>query len=134
MAPSAWQRIKTASVRGFHAYANWLVGISWKRFIVLSVLLMILSGVLQNLPPFSWSYTRVVHLPAEDAELPAPPAPPAPGATASDPADPQPPRKPKAGGVDISIDERGVRITPKARCARRWNRRFRKRASPSTKP
>ena len=114
MAPSAWQRIKTASVRGFHAYANWLVGISWKRFIVLSVLLMILSGVLQNLPPFSWSYTRVVHLPAEDAELPAPPAPPAPGATASDPADPQPPRKPKAGGVDISIDERGVRITPKA--------------------
>ena len=25
MAPSAWQRIKTASVRGFHAYANWLV-------------------------------------------------------------------------------------------------------------
>ena len=71
MAPSAWQRIKTASVRGFHAYANWLVGISWKRFIVLSVLLMILSGVLQNLPPFSWSYTRVVHLPAEDAERPA---------------------------------------------------------------
>jgi vacuolar-type H+-ATPase subunit H len=124
MRPSRWQRVKTASVRGFHRYANWLVGISWKRFIVLSVLLLILSGVLQNLPPFSWSYTRIVHLPADDIEVPRPPLPPLPlpppGPTASDPIgpQPQPARPPGTGrpdrGIDISIDEQGVRITPKA--------------------
>ena len=37
-----WQRFSAASVRGFHSYANWLVGISWKRFVVLSVLLLLL--------------------------------------------------------------------------------------------
>jgi signal transduction histidine kinase len=105
---SGWQRFKAASVRAFHAYANWLVGLSWLRFVLLSVLLLILSGVLQNIPPFSWSYTRVVHLP----ELTLPPEPPAPP---QPPAAPAKPKKPATDrGVDISIDERGVRITPKA--------------------
>ena len=36
------------------AYAAWLVSITWKRFIVLSVLLLIIAGVLSNLPPFRW--------------------------------------------------------------------------------
>ncbi|HOB93025.1 MAG TPA: histidine kinase [Aquabacterium sp.] len=107
---TGWQRFKAASVRAFHAYATWLVGISWKRFVLLSVLLLILSGVLQNIPPFSWSYTRVVHLP-ELTELPMePPAPPKPPAAPT-----TTPKKPEAdGGVDIHIDQRGVRITPKA--------------------
>ncbi len=74
-ATTGWQRFKAASVRGFHRYANWLVGISWLRFALLSVLLMILSGLLQNLPPFSWSYTRIVHLPALETEAPQPAAP-----------------------------------------------------------
>jgi signal transduction histidine kinase len=110
--PTGWQRFKAASVRGFHRYANWLVGISWLRFVVLSVLLLILSGVLQNIPPFSWSYTRIVHLPGdadlppERPALPAPPEAPAPVA--------RPQKPPSDRGVDISIDERGVRITPKA--------------------
>src|SRR5688572_13843421 len=39
---------------GFRAYAMWLVGISWKRFVLLSVLLMIIAGLLSGLPPFSW--------------------------------------------------------------------------------
>lgn len=125
--PTGWQRFKAASVRGFHAYANWLVGISWLRFIVLSVLLLILSGVLQNIPPFSWSYTRIVHLPGPDVDMPVPPDPPAPpaarpGPTASDPIGPQPgttagakaAEKAADKGIDISIDSRGVRITPKA--------------------
>jgi Histidine kinase len=38
----------------FQAYAAWLVSITWKRFIVLSVLLLIIAGVASNLPPFSW--------------------------------------------------------------------------------
>ncbi len=99
MPTSRWQRIKTTSVRGFHAYANWLVGISWLRFAVLSLLLLILSGVLQNLPPFSWSYTRVVHLPAETIEVPVPPLPP-PGPTASDPIGPRPATGASAPGSD----------------------------------
>lgn len=77
MRPSRWQRIKSASVSGFHAYANWLVGSSWKRFFLLGLLLLIFAGVLQDLPPFSWSYTRTVNLPAEPAALPEPPASPA---------------------------------------------------------
>ena len=68
-----WQRFSAAAVRGFHSYANWLVGITWKRFVLLSVLLMIVSGVLQNVPPFSWSYTRVVQLPVADMPAPLPP-------------------------------------------------------------
>ena len=31
-----WQRFSSAAVRSFHVYANWLVGISWRRFIVLA--------------------------------------------------------------------------------------------------
>ena len=117
--PTGWQRFKAASVRAFHGYANWLVGISWLRFVVLAVLLLILSGVLKSIPPFSWSYTRIVHLPGDEIEVPLPPLPP-PGPTASDPVGPQPQRSRPATagkpdrGVDISIDERGVRITPKA--------------------
>lgn len=103
--PSGWQRFKDGSVRAFHSYANWLVGISWKRFILLSLLLLILSGVLQNIPPFSWSYTRTVHLP----EVVLPPEPPQPPAPAAKPQKPTTDR-----GVDITIDGRGVRITPKA--------------------
>uniref|UniRef100_UPI00286E48C8 hypothetical protein n=1 Tax=Deinococcus sp. TaxID=47478 RepID=UPI00286E48C8 len=50
-----WQRFSAASVRGFHRYAHWLVGISWQRFVALSVLLLVMSALLQNIPPFSWS-------------------------------------------------------------------------------
>ena len=42
--PSRWQRFAAASVRGFHAYANWLVGISWRRFLLLAVLLGVFVG------------------------------------------------------------------------------------------
>ena len=32
------ERFAAACVRGFHRYANWLIGISWRRFILLSLL------------------------------------------------------------------------------------------------
>jgi hypothetical protein len=38
----------------FRAYAAWLVGISWKRFLLLSVLVMIIAGMLSGIPPFTW--------------------------------------------------------------------------------
>ena len=120
--PQRWQRLSATSVRAFHAYANWLIGISWRRFVVLSVLLLIVSGVLQNIPPFSWTYTSTVTLP-DDSDPPSPEVPTPPQAPAS-PAAPAPPAatsklpgihieappKGDKSGVDISIDERGVRM------------------------
>ena len=111
-----WQRASAAFLRAFHRYANWLVGISWKRFIVLSVALMIAAAIVPSLPPFSWSITETIdETPASRPKAPVPPRP------------PNPPREPvikierpasapgKTEGLDISIDERGIRITPRAK-------------------
>ena len=118
--PLRWQRFSAACVRAFHVYAIWLIGISWRRFIVLSILLMIGSGVLQTIPPFSWTYTTTVTLPDELAGLPdeptEPPQAPVPSAKGPGIHIETPPKGDKAG-VDISIDERGVRITPRAKPA-----------------
>src|SRR5688572_13750537 len=112
-----WQRFSAASVRGFHAYAGWLVSITWWRFILLSLLLLIVAGILQNVPPFSWRTTEVI-----DIEATAPPAPPAPPRPPEAPGKAREPivriERPKSGskdhGYEISVDERGVRIRPKA--------------------
>ena len=40
----------------FRAYATWLVAISWKRFVLLSALVMIIAGMLSSIPPFSWRF------------------------------------------------------------------------------
>ncbi len=53
-----WQRFSAASVRSFHVYASWLVSISWRRFIVLSVLLIVGANILSNMPPFTWRITE----------------------------------------------------------------------------
>jgi LytS/YehU family sensor histidine kinase len=47
-------RLLAALSTGFQAYAAWLVAISWKRFVVLSIVLLVIAGVLSGLPPFSW--------------------------------------------------------------------------------
>ena len=81
----------TTSVKGYRSgiaalyrrYSEWLVSITWKRFIVLSLLLLIVTGILSNLPPFSWDLaTRTTHVPA-------------------------------SRNVDITVDDNGVRIKPK---------------------
>jgi hypothetical protein len=69
--------------RLYRRYAEWLVSITWKRFFVLSILVMILAGILSGLPPFSWDL-----------------------ATRSS-------RVPASRNVDITIDEHGLRIKPK---------------------
>jgi signal transduction histidine kinase len=115
-----WQRFSAASVRAFHAYAGWLVSITWWRFILLSILLLIVAGILQNVPPFSWRTSEVLDI--EAVPPPTPPAHPAPPAPPEAPGQAREPivkiEKPKPGnkdhGYEISIDERGVRITPKA--------------------
>ncbi len=110
-----WQRFSAASVRGFHAYANWLVGISWRRFIVLALGLLIVVGMVHDAPPFTWRVTRQVETPVKSRVLVLPRAPRAPTA-------PPAPTAPAAGrsespgkgeGVDISIGRDGIHITSK---------------------
>ncbi len=122
--PQRWQRLSAALVQGFHGYAGWLISISWRRFIVLAVLLLIISGILQNIPPFSWTYTTTVQRivpdlpPANAPEVPAAPEQPAPPVAPSSPNGRNAPTihietqpgSGKTGGVDISIGERGVHI------------------------
>ena len=67
----------------YRRYAMWLVSITWKRFFVLSILLLIVAGILSHLPPFNWDI-----------------------ATRSS-------RVPTSRSVDITVDDSGVRIKPK---------------------
>jgi signal transduction histidine kinase len=92
------QRLAAALVRALRTYANWLVSISWKRFALLSVLLIVASAILESLPPFSWRIGEA--LPARELTKDKP----APSAAGKD-------------RVQISIDEHGVRIEPHNRSA-----------------
>ncbi len=111
-----WQRVSASAVRAFHLYAGWLVAISWKRFVLLSVALLIGVSVLQNLPPFTWRISEQVedHDPnaarrrarlEADAKKAAEKARRAAerGARTSEPG---------SLHYEIKIDERGVRIQP----------------------
>ncbi len=108
-------------VRAFHIYANWLVSISWKRFFLLSLLLLIASGILQNIPPFTWTISETVEtLPPKVVVVPKPPkAPKAPKAPAPSEAKEEAvitierPKDGKEETVEISIGKHGVRITPR---------------------
>jgi signal transduction histidine kinase len=122
---SSWGERFAPVVRAFHAYAAWLVSISWKRFFLLSLLLLIITGILQNTPPFTWTISETVEtLPQKKAVVvvPDPPAPPAPPKAPSEASSPRSEplikiERPKEGGgeetVEISIGSQGVRITPR---------------------
>ena len=108
---SRWQAAAAGTVQAFHGYATWLAGLSWKRFLLYALLLLVAMSILQKLPPFSWRVTETI-TERPRAELPMSPA---------APQAPTPPRrvikieKPEVfgndtDGVEISIDERGVRI------------------------
>ena len=100
-----WTRFASACRKAFHAYAGWLVSISWWRFFWLSLLLLIGMAIIHDLPPFSWTYSEVISERAAPKKVSKQPvAPPA--------APNQPPGK---EGVQISIDERGVHITTRAK-------------------
>ncbi|MFN5049522.1 histidine kinase [Roseateles sp.] len=110
---SRWQAFGSEAMRLFRLYANWLVSISWRRFIVLSVLLLIGTNILQELPPFTWRVTEHVEeiAPREQPAKPAQPAQPA------KPAQPAEPIKPSTSGegvhYEVTIDERGIRVIPR---------------------
>lgn len=96
-----WSRFVDTCVSIFHAYAKWLVTVSWWRFLGMSVVLVITMSIIHSLPPFSWTYTETV-MPEEPHNHPTPPVVP----------------KAKKGkakadakeGVDISINEHEVSI------------------------
>jgi chemotaxis protein histidine kinase CheA len=103
-----------AFMRAFRRYANWLVSISWKRFFLLALLLLLLSGMVQSL--LTWRVTETVDV--ADMRPPKRPRPPAPPAA---PATPEPPKveiarsDTPAGDKDslnisISVGKDGVRI------------------------
>ena len=98
--PSQWARFSTTCVTGFHAYAQWLVSLTWKRFFLLAFALIISMAILHDIPPFSFTYTEVVH---SDAP-PRVPHEPAKSKTN------KPSKSSSNEGLDISVDEKGVRI------------------------
>lgn len=113
---SRWQHFSAAVMRSFHVYGTWLVSISWKRFVVLAILLLIIANVLEKLPPFSWTYTQTITNPVPVAP-PEPPEAPSPSGASKSGKFPgihinTGPQNGKPG-VDISIDENGVRIREK---------------------
>ncbi|WP_372525485.1 sensor histidine kinase [Piscinibacter sp.] len=87
--------------RGFVAYAHWLDSISWKRFFLLSLLALIVSGILSELPPFNlkWGQDKTVIVPPGAAKRKEAPV-------ILDGV------KRHGRSYDINIDENGVRITP----------------------
>ncbi len=102
---SRWARFSSRCVHSFHAYAGWLVSISWKRFFMLALLLIISMAIIHDLPPFSWTYLEEVRgsdTGRNSDETPEP------SVASGDKA-----RNSSKKGVDISIDEQGVRITPR---------------------
>ena len=106
-----WPRFSAVALQLFHEYGNWLVGITWKRFLVLSILLLVATGILSNVSPFSGhDFEEVTVTPRR----PVPPRPPVP------PGNRQPATKTEkqdanGGDVTISIDKDGVRISPSSR-------------------
>lgn len=111
---SAWAAFAANCVSAYHAYASWLVSITWRWFLIWSVLLIIAVNIIDDIPPFSWTYTEVVPAePVKKAKIPKPPKPPS--------VDSESSKSKKSGatkdsdeGVDISIDQQGVRITPRS--------------------
>ena len=101
-----WSRFANGCRKAFHAYAGWLVSISWWRFSGLSLLLLITMGIIHDLPPLSWTYSEVIPAGASKTPHKGPSWGHRSGKS-SEKVDQQ--------GVDISIDERGVHITTRAK-------------------
>ena len=76
-AQERWNQFSAAAVRAFHRYATWLVSLSWWRFAWYALLLIIVSGLIQKLPPFSMTYYETVVESARHhkAKVPTPPTP-----------------------------------------------------------
>jgi signal transduction histidine kinase len=93
------QRVASEAVHAFHIYGTWLAAISWRRFALLSVLLMIAVSMFQSLPFFRWTFEEPVTV-----TKPSPVQPPVPP---KHPAAKSPPAVP-----DVRIELPGVASAP----------------------
>ena len=99
------QRFSAGAVRAFHAYGTWLVSITWRRFIVLALALIVIVAIVHDSPPFTWTYTERVETEPPRAVV-MPPMPPAPRA-------PRAKTPTQIGDVQITIGKDGIHITPR---------------------
>jgi predicted nucleic acid-binding Zn-ribbon protein len=108
--PSRWQRFSAATLRAYHAYASWLVSISWRRFILLALALLIVVAIVHDLPPFTWTVTERIEGQTPTRPPKAPNAP----KVHEVPIHIETPRKGDGhGGVVIDIGKNGIRIMPR---------------------
>ena len=117
-----WHRFSAATVRAFHRYATWLVSLSWWRFGWYALVLIIVTGLLQKLPPFSLTYYETIvdsatHRKAKARMAPPPTAPSAPAMAIPEhpaqPAMPEQPEKPESPSPAPS-PKPGARIDDKS--------------------
>ncbi|PND39416.1 sensor histidine kinase [Paucibacter aquatile] len=116
--PTLLQRLQhfyAQLLRWFHIYAGWLVSISWKNFIIFSAALIIGANLISNLPFFTWRITEEV----ESGSVPynkLPRLPPAEKPEKRERAEKAEKTDKSGKGIhyEISIDERGVRVQPRA--------------------
>ena len=96
-----WHALRAGAVRYFHAYGNWLVSISWWRFFLISILVLILAGITSSFLDNSSDHQ---HRPEVAVKKVKPtPNPQAPATDASAPT--------AKGKVSVRIDETGVHIS-----------------------
>jgi hypothetical protein len=104
----------TATVAAFHRYAGWLVSISWWRFALYAIVLLVGVNILTSMWPFKLRVTETVSVEApriesiDPAEEPDPPEDPAPAAEPALP--PVTPPKPAPQPLGIRLSKDGVYI------------------------
>ncbi len=96
-----WHALRVGAVRYFHAYGNWLVSISWWRFFLISILVLILAGITSAFVGDSSGHRHRHEVVVK--EIKPTPSPQAPATDASTPA--------ARGKVSVRIDETGVHIS-----------------------
>ena len=104
------QNFSAGAVRAFHVYGTWLVSISWRRFLVLALALIVVMAIVHDMPPFTWTFVETVETQAPRVVV-MPPRPPAPRAPRAD----APPTTKQIGDVQITIGKDGIRIVPKGK-------------------
>ena len=100
-----WQVLRTASVRYFHAYGSWLVSISWWRFLLISILVLILAAITASIFGGNSGHHHRHEMVVKKIKPVASPEAPM-QAPASDASAPQ-----AKGKVSVQIDETGVHIS-----------------------
>ena len=96
-----WHALRAGAVRYFHAYGNWLVGISWWRFILISILVLLLAAITSSFLGGNSGHRQRHEVVVKRVKPTSSPQ--APATDASAPV--------AKGKVSVRIDETGVHIS-----------------------